>query len=167
MEIFISILVTLLIIFLIYLGYMLYFKEYVDVCRVFNVLEKTLDTRDLLLMKILGEIKNKRIKVKTIELISKRIKARKSGFNEKIRIDVELNQQLKETYKELNMLIKNPLVKEGFLKIVTLEKKLRLQREEYSAMVEMYNRNIIHHRKVCMMLIRMKPLDTYKSSARE
>lgn len=167
MEIFISILVTLLIIFLIYLGYMLYFKEYVDVCRVFNVLEKTLDTRDLLLMKILGEIKNKRIKVSTIELISKRIKARKSGFNEKIRIDVELNQQLKETYKELNNLIKNPLVKEGFLKIVTLEKKLRIQREEYSTMVDLYNRNIIHHKKVCMRLIRMKPLDTYKSSAQE
>lgn len=167
MEVFISILVVLLIVFLVYLGYMLYFKEYVDVCRVFNVLEKTLDTRDLLLMKIIGEVKNKRIKGDTIKIISKRIKSKKSGYNEKIRIDVELNKQLKETYKEINTLIKNPVVKESFLKIVALEKKLKLQREEYNKVVEKYNRNIIHHKTVCMMFIRMKPLDTYKTSAKE
>lgn len=161
------ILITLVVLFLIYLGYMLYFKEYVDVCRVFDVLEKTLDTRDLLLVKIIDEIKNRRIKENTVKLINKRIKARKSGYNEKIRIDIELNQQLKETYQEINQLTKNPIVKESFLKIITLEKKLKFQREEYNKVVEKYNRNIIHHKTVCMTIIRMRPLDTYKSSGKE
>ena len=167
MGIVISIVLLLIILFLIYLVYMLYFKEYVDVSNVFRTLEKTLDTRDLFLMKIIGEMKNKRIKGETVKLISKRIKSRKSGYNEKIRIDIELNHQLKETYKEINTLIKNPVIKESFLKIIALEKKLKLQREEYNKVVEKYNRNIIHHKKVCMLLIRMKPLDTYKSSASE
>lgn len=161
------ILITLVVLFLIYLGYMLYFKEYVDVCRVFDVLEKTLDTRDLLLVKIIDEIKNRRIKENTVKLINKRIKARKSSYNEKIRIDIELNQQLKETYQEINQLTKNPIVKESFLKIITLEKKLKFQREEYNKVVEKYNRNIIHHKTVCMTIIRMRPLDTYKSSGKE
>ncbi len=159
--------VILVVVFLVYLGYMLYFKEYVDVCRMFDLLEKTLDTRDLLITKIIDEIKNKRIKESTVKLINKRVKARKSGFNEKIKIDVELNKCLKETYQELNKLIKNPVVKETFLRIITLEKKLKLQREEYNKLVEKYNRNIIHHKTVCMTIIRMRPLDTYKSSGKD
>lgn len=153
----------LVVIFLIYLGYMLYFKEYVDVCKIFSTLEKTLNTRDLLLTQIIGELKNKRIKGETLKLISKRIKSKKSGYNEKIRIDVELNKKLKETYKEMNALTNNPVIKETFLKIIALEKKLKIQREEYNMAVEKYNRNIIHHKAVCMLFIRMKPLDTYKS----
>ena len=75
---------------------------------------------------------------------------------------MELNKKLKETYKEINNLTNNPVIKESFLKIIALEKKLKLQREEYNKAVEKYNRNIIHHKTVCMLLIRMKPLDTYK-----
>lgn len=157
------IVLLLVVIFFIYLGYMLYFKEYVDVCKIFNTLEKTLNTRDLLLTQIIGELKNKRIKGETLKLISKRIKSKKSGYNQKIRIDVELNKKLKETYKEINNLTNNPVVKESFLKIIALEKKLKLQREEYNKAVEKYNRNIIHHKTVCMLFIRMKPLDTYKT----
>lgn len=161
------IILFLVVVFLIYLGYMLYFKEYVDVCKVFNTLEKTLDTRDLALMKILGELKNKRIKGETTKLISKRINSKKSGYNEKIKIDVELNKKLKETYNEINNIINNPVIKETFTRIITLEKKLKVQREEYNLFVEKYNRNIIHHKKICILLLRMKPLDTYGSPVGE
>lgn len=157
-----QIMIFLVALFLFYLGYMLYFKEYVDVCKAFTMLEKMLNQRDLLLIKVLDEIKNKRLKTETINLIGKRVKARKSGYNEKVKIDVELNKKLKETYTEIDKLTSNLVIKEVFLKIVVLEKKLKVLREEYNDFVEKYNRNIIHHRKICILFLRMKPLDTYK-----
>lgn len=160
-----GIVIFIIIVILIYLAYMLYFKEYVDVCKIFRTLEKTLDTRDLLVMQSIAEIKNKKIKGETTKYIDKRMKIKKSGFNEKIRADVDLNKKLKETYKELNNYMQNPVIRSTFLRIVVLEKKLKVIREEYNIAVEKYNLNMIHHKAICMGIIRMKPLDTYKSSA--
>lgn len=153
--------VILIIIGIVYLGYLLYFKEYKEVMANFETLVKVLETRDLLLMRILPEIKDKKVKEETARLVENRMKCKNAGCNAFIKSDVELNKQLYLTYPELEK-IKNVLVREEFKRIITLEKKLKVIRREYNQAVEKYNQNLIHHKKMCMKYLRMKPLDTYQ-----
>lgn len=155
--------IVLLLIAGIFLCYLLYFKEYKDVMANFETLVKVLETRDLLLMRILPEIKDKKIKEDTVRLVEQRMRCKEGGCNALIKSDVELNKQLTITYQELDKL-KNALVREEFKRIVSLEKKLKIIRREYNESVEKYNKNLVHHKKMCIKYLRMKPLDTYKIS---
>lgn len=148
-------------IIIVFLLYMLYFKEYKDVMANFETLIKVLETRDLLLMRVLPEIKDKKIKEETARLVEERMKCKTGGCDNLIKSDVELNKQLKITYEELEK-IKNAIVREEFRRIVSLEKKLKVIRREYNNAVEKYNQNLINHKKMCIKYLRMKPLNTYK-----
>ncbi len=156
--------ILLVFIGIVWLFYMLYFKEYKEVMANFQTLVKVLETRDLLLMRILPEIKDKKIKADTIRLVEDRMNGKNQGCNAFIKCDVELNRQLRITYQEIEKL-KNALVREEFRRIVFLEKKLKTIRREYNLSVDKYNQNLIHHKKMCIKYLRMKPLDTYKISS--
>lgn len=153
--------VILIIIGIVYLGYLLYFKEYKEVMANFQTLIKVLETRDLLLMRILPDVKDKNVKEETARLVEQRMQLKNAGCNNLIKSDVELNKQLKITYQEIDKL-KNALVREEFKRIVSLEKKLKVIRREYNNAVEKYNKNLVAHKKMCIKYLRMKPLDTYK-----
>lgn len=153
--------ILFLICIIIFLVYMLYFKEYKDVMANFQTLVKVLETRDLLLMRILPELRDNKIKADTTKLIEQRMACKDKGCNALIKSDVELNKQLNITYKEMDKL-KNALVREEFKRIVSLEKKLKTIRREYNKAVDEYNQNLIYHKKMCIKYLRMKPLDTYK-----
>ena len=71
----IILLIGIVIIFFIY---MLYFKEYKDVMANFETLVKVLETRDLLLMRILPEIKNKKVIEETAKLVEQRMNCKRS-----------------------------------------------------------------------------------------
>lgn len=154
-------LILLIICAIVFLIYMLYFKEYKDVMGNFQTLVKVLETRDLLLMRILPEVSDKKIKEETARLVDQRMQCKNAGCNNLIKSDVELNKQLTITYKEIDKL-KNALVREEFKRIISLEKKLKVIRREYNNAVEKYNKNLIAHKKMCIKYLRMKPLDTYK-----
>ena len=154
-------LILLIICVIVFLIYMLYFKEYKEVMGNFQTLVKVLETRDLLLMRILPEVNDKKIKEETARLVEERMKCKTAGCNNLIKSDVELNKQLTITYKEIDKL-KNALVREEFKRIVSLEKKLKVIRREYNNAVEKYNKNLIAHKKMCIKYLRMRPLDTYK-----
>ncbi len=154
-------LVLLIICAIVFLIYMLYFKEYKEVMANFQTLVKVLETRDLLLMRILPEVSDRKIKEETARLVEERMRCKNAGCNNLIKSDVELNKQLTITYKEIDKL-KNALVREEFKRIVSLEKKLKVIRREYNNAVEKYNKNLIVHKKMCIKYLRMKPLDTYK-----
>lgn len=141
--------------------YLLYFKEYKEVMANFETLVKVLETRDLLLMRILPEINDRKIKEETAKLVEQRMQCKNCGCNSLIKSDVELNKQLNIVYQELDK-IKNALVREEFKRIVSLEKKLKVIRKEYNKSVDKYNKNLIHHKNMCIKYLRMKPLDTYK-----
>ena len=158
--------ILLIVSVIIFLIYMLYFKEYKDVMANFRTLVKVLETRDLLLMRILPEIKENHIKEETTRLVEQRMQCKNGGCNSLIKSDVELNKQLITTYKEIDK-IKNALVREEFKRIISLEKKLKVIRREYNKSVEKYNKNLIIHKKMCINYLRMKPLDTYKIPVRD
>ena len=153
--------ILLIVVAIVFLIYMLYFKEYKEVMGNFQTLVKVLETRDLLLMRILPELKDKKIKEETARLVEQRMNCKNSGCNNLIKSDVELNKQLTITYKEIDKL-KNALVREEFKRIISLEKKLKVIRREYNNAVDKYNKNLIVHKKMCIKYLRMKPLDTYK-----
>lgn len=153
--------IVLVIFAIVFLIYMLYFKEYKEVMGNFQTLIKVLETRDLLLMRILPEIKDEKIKEETAKLVEQRMKCKNAGCNNLIKSDVELNKQLTITYQEIDK-IKNELVREEFRKIVSLEKKLKIIRREYNKAVDKYNQNLVKHKKMCIKYLRMKPLDNYK-----
>ena len=62
--------VLLIVIGIVYLGYLLYFKEYKEVMANFQTLVKVLETRDLLLMRILPDIKDKKIDNIDMDILS-------------------------------------------------------------------------------------------------
>lgn len=148
-------------IILIMVVYFLYFKDYVEVKKVFKILTKTLDTRDLLIMKLVPEIKNKKEKAEIIRLVDDRMKSKKMSYTEQIKLDVELNDKLKNMYFNLEQERDNPVINATLTRAFELEKTLKKVRNEYNVAVEKYNMNLIMHKFVCMRVIRMKPLDIY------
>ena len=140
--------------------YIFFFKEYSEVMANYETLVKVLETRDLMLMRILPEIKNKAKKDEITTLVSKRMDAKSIGNNELVKADVDINKKLKPLYDEFNK-SKNPIVKEVFRRIVNLEKKLKIIRREYNKAVEAYNDKIVKHPKRYIKFLHMKPLDNY------
>lgn len=155
------IILILILVTISYLTYELYLKKYILVRNEFKLLLKTLDVRDLLILKLLPEIKNKNISNKIAYLINERVKNKKCGHLEQINLDIELNKEIKSFYEELNKNLTNEIVKTTFKKVIEIEKKLKNIRKSYNDAVNMYNDNLIKHKKICMKTLKMKPLDTY------
>jgi hypothetical protein len=136
------------------------FKEYNEVEANYETLIKVLETRDLLLMRVLPEIKSNKTKEQITNLVSNRLNAKKISADELILRDVELNKKLKVVYDELNE-SKNPIVREEFRKIVHLEKNLKQIRRNYNEAVEKYNAKFSKNPKLYLKRLHMKPLNTY------
>lgn len=145
-----------------YYIYGTYLKEYFEVKKVFTTLQKVLDTRDVLILRMTGEKVDKKSIAKIVMLIDKRKETKKAGYTVRMKADVELSNQLKYFYSKLSKALNNDLSKETFKRIIELEKQAKKIRIEYNNAVERYNNNLILHKKVCMRIIHMKPLDTYK-----
>ena len=155
-------LIFLLLVIFGYYFYGTYLKEYFKVKKVYETLQKILDTRDLLLLDLSHDKVDKKEFAKILSLIDKRKETRNSGYTVRMNADVELSNELKSFYKSLAKILDNDFSKELVSRIVELEKQARKTRISYNDAVERYNNNLILHKKVCMRFIHMKPLDTYK-----
>ena len=153
--------VFLVVVCIVLLVYILLFKEYSEVMANFTTLLKVIETRDLLLMRVLPEIKNKKTKDDMSVLIATRMEAKKHGNDALIKADVDINKKLKPIYDEFNK-SKNPIVKEAFRNIVNLEKKLKVIRREYNNSVDKYNAKLVKKPKLYVKRLHMKPLNTYE-----
>ena len=152
----------LILIIFAYYVYGMYFKEYFEVKKVYNTLQKVLDTRDVLLLKLTSEKIDKKSIAKIVMLIDKRKETRNSGYTVRMNADVELSNELRNFYPVLSKVLDNDLSKDIFKRIIELEKQAKKIRISYNNAVDNYNNNLILHKKVCMRIIHMKPLDTYK-----
>ena len=157
----IGIILLFLIIFLYYV-YGMYFKEYFEVRKVYNTLQKILDTRDILLLKLTSEKVDRKDIANIVMYIDKRKNTKDSGYTIRMNADVELSNELRKFYPKLSQVINNELSKDVFKRVIELEKQAKKARIGFNNAVERYNNNLILHKKVCMKFIRMKPLDTYK-----
>ena len=100
--------ITIIVLFLIFLYYVvnIYLKEYIEVTKIYKTLRKLLSHRDVLLLKILPDIK-KNQQEKLINLIDDRNKKSNISYDDAIIADVKLNNELKKVYIEIeNMPIK-------------------------------------------------------------
>ena len=156
-------LILLLLTIFLYYVYGMYFKEYFEVKKVYNTLQKILDTRDVLLLKLSNEKISKKDFATVVMLIEKRKNTRNSGYTIRMNADVELSNELRKFYPKLSKVVDNELSKDIFKRVLELEKQAKKVRISYNNAVEKYNNNLILHKKVCMRLIIMKPLDIYSS----
>lgn len=154
--------ILLIIVIFIYYVYGTYFKDYFEVKKVYNTLQKVLDARDVLLLDLTNEKVDKKEIAKILMLIDKRKETRKAGYTVRMNADVELNKELKKFYQVVSNAINNDISKEVLKRLIELEKQAKKVRISYNNAVEKYNNNLILHKKICMRLIRMKPLDIYK-----
>lgn len=154
--------VVLIIIILIFVIYQLYFRHYFKVKNIYETLRNFLDVRDSLVLKLIPEIKNDVVRENIIALIEERKENFKTSYNNSIKADAKLNSSLRVFYEEINKLEKNDVINSVFGKVIKLEKDLKNIRNEYSLKVEEYNNNLVKHKFVCLKIIKMKPLDTYK-----
>ena len=157
----ISIVVLILI-----LGYYVvnvYLREYIEVTKVYKALRKVLTHRDMLLLKILPDLKNKKQKEKIINLIDDRDKKYNISYVDAIIADVKLHNELRSIYEEIDKMNKNELQLEMFKKLMMLEKQIKEIRKKYSNAVEKYNLSLTIHPKVFIKFLHMRPLDTYKN----
>lgn len=154
--------IALVIIAIIYLIYVLYLKPFFDVKKVIGILENFLNTRDSLILKLIPEIKNKELKSKIISSIDIRRKSFNLTYNAAIESDIKLNSELKDLYEELNKIKNNKIVIGIFENIIKLEKELKNIRNQYNEKALKYNETLIKRKNVCIKLLKMKPLNTYK-----
>ena len=146
---------------IIFILYLLYLKEYMDLTKNYELLVKVLETRNLILLRILPEHKNKDDKNQIATLIDTQIKSKSLGINATIESDVTLNKYLKQVYEKISK-IKNPIVVEEFKRIIRLEKNLKLIRREFNKSAEEYNQNLLDHKLVCTKILKMRPVNSYK-----
>jgi len=156
--------IVLSILLIVLLIYFILFKEYSEVMANYETLVKVIETRDLILMRVLPEIKSKKVKDDMTKYIAARMNAKKTGNDDLVKADVNINKHLKPVYDELNN-SQNPIVKEEFKRIVNLEKKLKIIRREYNNSVDKYNEKISKRPKLFIKRLHMKPLNTYKFSS--
>ena len=146
-----------------YIIYAVYLKEYIDVTIVYKSLRKLLASRDVMLLKIIPDIEDKRYAEKILNLISDRNEASKTSYDDAIRADIALHKELKKLYDIVNKMDKNELQSEIFKKVIDYEKRIKLARVRYTEVVSKYNMGLTVHPKVCIKLLRMKPLEMYGS----
>ncbi len=140
-----------------------YLKEYIEVTKIYKALRKVLNHRDMLLLKILPDLKNKKQKEKIINLIDDRNKKYNISYDDAIIADVKLHNELKYVYLEIEKMKKNEFQLEIFKKLMLIEKQIKEIRKKYSNAVEKYNLSLTIHPKVFIKCLHMRPLDTYKN----
>ena len=85
-----------------------------------------------------------------------------SSYNNAIKSDVKLNKELKTAYAKISKTKLNSISLQLFNTILKTESELKNLRAKYNEVVEKYNNNLVKHNLVCLKVIKMKPLDTYK-----
>ncbi len=154
--------VLLVIILIIYLVYILYLKPFFDVRRVIYALRDFLSTRDSLILKLIPEVKNKELKENIVGLINSRKEKFNLTYNDAIESDIRLNSELKRLYEEINKIKNNRMVTGIFENIIKIEKELKNIRTKYNEVATKYNDNLVKRKNVCIKLLKMRPLNTYK-----
>lgn len=154
--------VLLVIILIIYLVYILYLKPFFDVRRVIYTLRDFLSTRDSLILKLIPEVKNKELKENVVGLINSRKEKFNLTYNDAIESDIRLNSELKRLYEEINKIKNNRMVTGIFENIIKIEKELKNIRTKYNEVATKYNDNLVKRKNVCIKLLKMRPLNTYK-----
>lgn len=148
------------------IGHFLYYeylKEYIEVTKIYKLLRKTLEVRDLLLLKLLPDLKNKGESQKVLNLIADRKEKSRLSYDLALKADVELNNELKKVYEQIDKMKKNELQIEIFHNIISVEKKIKKMRREYSNTVQKYNMSLTIHPKVCIKMLHMRPFEMYKT----
>ncbi len=146
-----------------YIIYTVYLKEYVDVTIVYKSLRKLLASRDVMLLKIIPDIEDKKYAERILNLINNRNEASKISYDDAIRADITLHNELKNLYDIINKMDKNELQLEIFKKVIEYEKRIKLARVKYTEVVSKYNMGLTVHPKVCIKILHMKPLEVYGS----
>lgn len=146
-----------------YIIYAVYLKEYIDVTIVYKTLRKLLASRDVMLLKIIPDIEDKKYAEKILNLINSRNEASKISYDDAIRTDITLHNELKNLYDIINKMDKNELQLEIFKKVIDYEKRIKLARVKYTEVVSKYNMGLTIHPRVCIKLLHMKPLEVYGS----
>ena len=147
---------------IIYLVYILYLKPFFDVRRVIYTLRDFLSTRDSLILKLIPEVKNKELKENVVGLINSRKEKFNLTYNDAIESDIRLNSELKRLYEEINKIKNNRMVTGIFENIIKIEKELKNIRTKYNEVATKYNDNLVKRKNVCIKLLKMRPLNTYK-----
>ncbi len=155
-------LVFLIIMFVAFVLYQIYLKDYFNVIKSFKILRKALDTRDILLLKIIPDVNDKNLSAETLKLIEDRNEESKISYNDAIQSDIKLHNTLKKVYEEIDRIKKNQLQIEIFKRIISLEKSIKKLRQEYCNKVNLYNIGLTMHVNVLIKMLHLKPLDTYK-----
>ncbi len=145
---------------IILLIYFLIFKEYSTMLRSYEMLVKVLETRNLILMRILPEIKDKKVKKEITSYVEQMINYKRTNNDKVLELDVSINKKLDKIYSELNK-SKNPVVLEELKRVVNFEKKLKIIRREYNKAVDEYNSKLIKHPKLMAKFLKMRPYNTY------
>lgn len=153
--------VILLLFVLEYFVYATYLKEYVDVTVIYKALRKLLASRDVMVLRIIPEVPDKKISEKILNLINVRSKASKLSYDEAIKADIELHNELKKLYDVIDKMDKNELQREIFKKIINYEKSIKIARIRYSEAVERYNMSLTIHPNFCIKVLHMRPLEMY------
>lgn len=146
-----------------YIIYAVYLKEYIDVTIVYKSLRKLLASRDVMLLKIIPDIEDKKYAERILNLINNRNEASKISYDDAIRADITLHNELKNLYDIINKMDKNELQLEIFKKVIEYEKRIKLARVKYTEVVSKYNMGLTVHPKVCIKILHMKPLEVYGS----
>ena len=147
----------IVVVILIYVFYRVYLKDFIEVRKTYTTLKKFLSTRDALLLKLLPELKNTIDANKILSFVEERRLNFESSYNNAIKADVKLNKELKMAYSEISKAKLNSISLQLFNTILKTESELKTLRAKYNETVEKYNNNF-----VCLKIIKMKPLDTYK-----
>ena len=135
-----------------YIIYAVYLKEYIDVTIVYKTLRKLLASRDVMLLKIIPDIEDKKYAEKILNLINSRNEASKISYDDAIRADITLHNELKNLYDIINKMDKNELQLEIFKKVIDYEKRIKLARVNYTEVVTKYNMGLTVHPRVCIKL---------------
>ena len=154
--------IVILVIVLIFFIYQIYFKKFFKVKKVHSQLKGFLDVRDTLVLKLVPEINDDKMGERIVKFIDERKENFNTSYNNSIMSDIKLNRELRKFYEKINEIKKNDVSNNIFSKIINLEKDLKKIRNEYNKVVESYNNNLVKHRFICLRIIRMKPLDTYR-----
>lgn len=141
-----------------------YLKDFIEMNSIYKSLCKLLDSRDLLILKILPDVKNEKIQEKVLNLINKRRECSKISYDSELEADVELNNDLKILYDKIDKMNKNELQLEIFKKIISLEKQIKSVRLKYNVVAEKYNMSLTVHPKFCVKFMKMKPIEIYGSA---
>ena len=124
------------------------------------MLVKVLETRNLILMRILPEIKDKKAKKEITSYVEQMINYKRTNNDKVLELDVSINKKLDKIYSELNK-SKNPVVLEELKRVINFEKKLKIIRREYNKAVDEYNSKLIKHPKLMAKYLKMRPYNTY------